>query len=78
MPSMCFLYSNCSAHARDEVEEIEEKSAEADPKPAVEPQKRTFSPKRGFEGDGGDRYRITIELQQDMFHWCDPSKEPLS
>ena len=44
----------------------------------VEGKKKGFTQKRGFEGDGGDRYRITIELLQELLHWYDMDQQPLS
>ena len=44
----------------------------------VEGENKGFTQKRGFEGDGGDRYRITIELLQELLHWYDIDQQPLS
>ena len=42
----------------------------------VEGEHKGFSQKRGFEGDGGDCYRITIELLQELYNWFDIEKQP--
>ena len=39
--------------------------------------KKDFTQKRGVENEQADKYRITIEMQQDLFNWFDPSLEPI-
>ena len=33
---------------------------------------------RGLEAPGADRYRITIELEQQLHNWCNPELEPVA
>ena len=59
----------------DEKDPVEE--AEAD-EVEEKPDNQGMTQKRGVEGDNADRYRITIELQQDLYNWLDPSLEPVA
>ena len=56
---------------------------EEEPKDEIEEEepvanKKDFTQMRGVEGDNADRYRVTIELQQDLYNWFDPSLEPVA
>ena len=33
---------------------------------------------RGVEAEGADKYRITLEVQQDLFNWFDIEAEPIA